>query len=295
MWRVNTEEFNRRFRHRVCADMVADKIDADAGGVLTVMLAASRPYESTLREDRSSAVSADEATEVAARLSVRAATAGEGSGGSPVSSAASVPTILSTIAHDALELISYIGDGPGGAQYVVNMGRIVQLVQLKQVESVIRDRFGGPGLRVFRLLLLKGQLEQKQVADFSMLTPKDTRELLYRMLRAGFLSLQDIPRTADRAPSRTLYTWRANPAEAGAQLCGELYAGAGRVWSRIRHEMAREKELLDLIEESRVKGEMNFTLTPAQRTAAQRLKRSVDLLEASLLQLDEMIAIFNEY
>lgn len=29
-----------------------------------------------------------------------------------------------------------------------------------------------------------------QVTDFSMLAPKETRELLYRMLRAGFLALQ---------------------------------------------------------------------------------------------------------
>jgi|LauGreDrversion2_5_1035112.scaffolds.fasta_scaffold200512_1 hypothetical protein len=52
-----------------------------------------------------------------------------------------VPTVIHTIAHDALELISYIGNGPDGdEQYVVNLGRIVELVKLKQVEAVIRDR-----------------------------------------------------------------------------------------------------------------------------------------------------------
>ena len=45
-------------------------------------------------------------------------------------------------------------------------------------------------MRVFRMLMIKGQLEQKQVADFSMLSPKDTRELLYKMLKAGYLALQ---------------------------------------------------------------------------------------------------------
>ncbi|KAG1677915.1 hypothetical protein FOA52_001333 [Chlamydomonas sp. UWO 241] len=286
LWRVNTEEFNRRFRHRTCVDMVGEKIDSDAGNVLAAMLAAARPFEQCLKEERSSALGTDEITDTAARL-VEA--------GVLPRTSAPVPTIISTIAHDALELISYIGNGPGGEQYVVNMARIIQLVQLKQVEAVIRDRFGGSGLRIFRLLLLKGQLEQKQVADFSMLSPKETRELLYRMLRAGFLALQDIPRGSDRAPSRTFYTWRANPDEAGAQLSGELYAGAGRVWARIRHEMAKEKELLELIEESRTTGELNFTLTAAQRAAAQRLKRTVDTLEASLLQLDDMIATFNEF
>jgi hypothetical protein len=54
-------------------------------------------------------------------------------------------------------------------------------------------------------------------------------------------------------------------------------------------------QLLDLIEESRAKGELNFSLTSSQKAAASRLKRVVDMLEASLLQLDEMTAIFNEY
>ena len=52
---------------------------------------------------------------------------------------------------------------------------------------------------------------------------------------------------------------------------------------------------MELIEESRKKGEMHFTLTGAQRLTLQRLKKVTDALESSLLQLDEMIMIFNEF
>lgn len=40
------------------------------------------------------------------------------------------------------------------------------------MEAVIRQRFGAHGLRVFRLLLLHPQLEQKQIAEKAMLPPK---------------------------------------------------------------------------------------------------------------------------
>ncbi len=43
---------------------------------------------------------------------------------------------------------------------------------------------------MFRLLTAKKQLEQKQLADYAMVPVRDARELLYRMLRAGFLTLQ---------------------------------------------------------------------------------------------------------
>lgn len=107
--------------------------------------------------------------------------------------------------------------------------------------------------------------------------------------------MQDIPRSNDRAPSRTLYTWRVEVTAATSRLGAELYGAAARVWSRIRHEMWLERDLLELVEESKAKGEMHFTLTTAQRAAAHRLKRVVDTLETALLQLDEMIAILNEF
>lgn len=85
-------------------------------------------------------------------------------------------------------------------------------------------RFGVPGLRIFNLLLTRGQLEQKQVADFGMLPVKDTRELLYQMMRDGFLSLQDIPRSADRAPSRSFYTWRVDLQAVYERIAGKHYS-----------------------------------------------------------------------
>ena len=43
---------------------------------------------------------------------------------------------------------------------------------------------------MYRLLVTLRQLEQKQVSEKAMLPMKDTRELLYRMLKAGTISLQ---------------------------------------------------------------------------------------------------------
>ncbi len=34
-----------------------------------------------------------------------------------------------------------------------------------QIEAIIRERFGVPACRIFRLLLLKSNLEQKQVSE----------------------------------------------------------------------------------------------------------------------------------
>lgn len=48
-----------------------------------------------------------------------------------------------------------------------------------------RNKFGPHGMRIWRLLLLQGQLEQKQVADLAMVPKEEAREKLYAMLKAG--------------------------------------------------------------------------------------------------------------
>lgn len=48
----------------------------------------------------------------------------------------------------------------------------------------------------------------------------------------SYLALQDVPRTADHAPSRTFYTWRANVDGAIARLTSDLYRAAGNLHAR---------------------------------------------------------------
>ena len=82
-----------------------------------------------------------------------------------------------------------------------------------QVDAVVRERFGEAACRIFRLVLLKRQLEQKQIADEAMLPVKDTRELLYKLFKVEFVQLQEVARSADHSPSRTFYLWRVRKAE----------------------------------------------------------------------------------
>ena len=44
--------------------------------------------------------------------------------------------------------------------------------------------------RVFRLLLMKEMMEQKQVADLAMIPSKEVKEMLYTLLAENFITLQ---------------------------------------------------------------------------------------------------------
>lgn len=61
----------------------------------------------------------------------------------------------------------------------------------------MRERFGSKAFRVFRLLLMKKMLEQKQVSDMAMIPAKEAKEILYTLLTEGFVSLQVWPSYVD--------------------------------------------------------------------------------------------------
>ncbi len=85
-----------------------------------------------------------------------------------------------------------------------------ELLCTATIESVVRERFGSKALRIFRLLILKKALEQKQVVEMAMLSSRDARSMLYTLVTESFVTQLEIPRTPDYAPSRTFYLYSVN-------------------------------------------------------------------------------------
>lgn len=63
----------------------------------------------------------------------------------------------------------------------------------------------------------------------SLLGSVPTPQVLYQMFRAGFLGMQDIPRTSDRAPSRSFYTWKVDTAAVFDHMSGDFDQGVWRI------------------------------------------------------------------
>ena len=76
--------------------------------------------------------------------------------------------------------------------YFKDYKKISELLCQATLESIVRERFGSKHLRLFRLLLLKKHLEQKQISDMALIPNKETKEMLYSLLAEQFVSLQVI-------------------------------------------------------------------------------------------------------
>lgn len=68
------------------------------------------------------------------------------------------------------------------------------------------SRFGSRCARIFRLVLQKKHLEQKQVEDFAMIPAKEAKDMLYKMLSENFISLQVATALVENFPSLQVAT-----------------------------------------------------------------------------------------
>jgi len=139
------------------------------------------------------------------------------------------------------------------------------------------------------MLYIEGQMEQRAIATEAMMHNTEAREILYAMLRNGFISLQDVPRNPDRAPSRTFYTWRATMETACARACVMLYRTANNLLARMAHETAMHSELLHRVHLVN-QGRMDSSQLDA--ASLHKLKRTVRIIEASLISVDSQLSTF---
>jgi len=69
------------------------------------------------------------------------------------------------------------------------------------------EQYGFKGLRIIRLLYEKGKLDEKAIINLTLMNPLEVRQKLTELMSGGFVQIQEVPRSADRAPSRTFYLW----------------------------------------------------------------------------------------
>lgn len=103
----------------------------------------------------------------------------------------------------------------------------------KIIELMVENRFGSSAGRIFRLLFLSRHLEQKQIADIAMLPLKDTREILYKLLQCGYLYLQEVSKSSDHAPSRTIYLWKVDLVRVKEEIIADTNKKIFNIQSRL--------------------------------------------------------------
>ncbi|KAJ8289988.1 hypothetical protein GJAV_G00007470 [Gymnothorax javanicus] len=292
-WQVNFDRFHQHFRDQAIVGAVASKLDQTSSEIVRTMLRMS------------------EVTTTPTAACTQPLSANEIFRALPPSYSITRPILeqyLTLLVDDPMEFVGKSGES-GGGMFVVNLHKALASLARATLESVVQERFGSRSARIFRLLLRKRHLEQKQVEDFAMIPAKEAKDMLYTLLSENLVQLQEIPKTPDHAPSRTFYLYTVNPLPTARLLLQRCYKTVGNLIERRLFETKENKRLLEksqrieaILASLQASGaepsqltEVEEMITAPERQQLQALRNHVNKLDSSENQVDETIFLLESY
>ena len=120
------------------------------------------------------------------------------------------------------------------------------------LKQTVKTVFGDTEAQILGVLRKEGRLEEKQIAKLAMLGNIENRSGCSRLFAASVISLQEIPKSAERKPERTFYLYFLDYPKALNWLTDQLHRTQARLSQRRAAERAKEAALLSKIERTDV-------------------------------------------
>lgn len=134
-----------------------------------------------------------------------------------------------------------------------------------------------------------------QLAGIALRKSTSIRSTLSSLQEAGHLELQEVPKTADRAASRTIFLWYYDPDRARLNVLHDIYKALSRTLQRIIHERSEVQPLLEKAERTDIVGKEEEYLSKAEVRAIKRFKIIEEKLLGQVGRLDRQVMIFRDF
>ncbi|KAF7722661.1 RNA polymerase III subunit C82 [Apophysomyces ossiformis] len=184
-------------------------------------------------------------------------------------------------------------DERGASQFAVNFAKLRQSMKRRLLEGLVREKYGVATCRILRILIEKGKLDESQVQKLAMLPPKDTREKLGLLNTKGFVEIQEVPRSADRAPGRSFHLWYVPLEKIYQELLVDAYRTIGNLQQRKREELKIRSRLLDKLNREDVKENMDL-LGEGDKAEVAQMEKVLERIEVSKKRIDEMVMVLRD-
>jgi len=184
-----------------------------------------------------------------------------------------------------------------GSKVQVEFDIIGKRLKRRILEAVVRERHGDDAVRVVRLLLDTGKMDEKQVSKVGMMAPKDVRPLLSVLSAESLISVQEVPKSADRNPTRTFYLWYVDLQKSYSVLLGSLYKTLYNIASR-REAEAEESTVKAVLEKRRrtdVSQDEERLLTRNEREVLVQWERKREKLTVLQARVEEAVFILRDF
>ncbi|XP_066917315.1 DNA-directed RNA polymerase III subunit RPC3-like [Clytia hemisphaerica] len=294
-WCLNTQKFDQYFLDQLIITATSERLDQSAGKIVSTMLKMTESDRNIMTPATKSVSIYDLCKKMP-----------------------SVPKLDENEVHQYLSLLSDDKTGgfvtktdeAAGGMYAVNMRKSVEIICQAACSTIVQERFGSKACRVFRLLLEKRHLEQKQIGELAMIPFKDVKELLYKLFEERMVKVQEITKTSDYAPSRTFYLFAVDLPQVVRLLMNRCFQAIGNMMIRRDSEEEENKRLLEKNEKiegilsalsgttedtEQVMRELEELITPTEKQQLEKLKINLARLEQGEIQIEDTVFILQNH
>ncbi|KAI1787893.1 RNA polymerase III subunit RPC82-domain-containing protein [Ganoderma leucocontextum] len=297
-FRVNCERFNVHIRNKLIECTASERFNHCTGLVLRATLKATESKQRKLSDIRSDPTSLG-------NIAMHLPDDVDLSAGLVLQSSKKLPAM--TLLKEYLGILAS-ADNPtpagcsasfismNGSKVQVEFEIIARRLRRRVLEAVARERHGDEGVRIIRLLLDTGMMDEKQISKVGMMAPKDVRPLLSSMSAESLVSLQEVPKSADRNPTRMFYLWYVDLQKAYNVLLGNLYKTLYNIAARRQAEQAELnlKAVLEKRQRSDVSQDEERLLTRNERELLAQWEKKREKLTVLEMRVEEAVFILRD-
>jgi DNA-directed RNA polymerase III subunit RPC3 len=180
-------------------------------------------------------------------------------------------------------------------QWAVDKYGLATWIRDREILRLMRSRVSNIGMRLVRMMIDKGKLDERILLDLGLVHAKEMRQALAQLKSMGFIELQEVPREPHRQPSRTMYLWFFDPIRARDVLLGELYKSMARLYERLQTvERERMKATLEKVERDDVRDRVDEVVSGKEMVELRRFQAKEKWLLAEIGRLDESVALLRD-
>ena len=203
---------------------------------------------------------------------------------------------LFLLVEHPFKFLHYIPRTPSEPErWTVDFLHLTHVLRLTALEESVSVRYGSAGLRIARILLSKGKLDEKMIGALALMNQKLMRSVLTTMHEHGHLELQEIPRDNQRQPSRNMFFWFFDRERCRRKVVEECYKSMARCLQRAKVEREGVQTLLEKAERSDVVGREEEFLGEDERIGLEQWREKEERLLGEVGRLDELVAVLRDF
>ncbi|RKO85277.1 RNA polymerase III subunit RPC82-domain-containing protein [Blyttiomyces helicus] len=169
-----------------------------------------------------------------------------------------------------------------GQKFAVNIEASTAQIQQRLVEAIVETKFPGSLRRIWRLLTMKGKLDEKQVSKMALMPPKDVRKGLSDLHAAGLVFIQ-----------RMFFLWYTSIPKSLEVLEQSTLRSLANLKQRRAYEVEQSAVILEKVERTDIETGQ-ATLDAKSREALEVLNRKKGMLRVSEARLDHTMLLIRD-